>query len=84
MDEYVATDAEVSKRYGHIIRAIPISNREYRHRYDKLNNSREMKHPPSSDRIFPGYLVVRNLGSRTEYETWIPDDAFDDIYTKTE
>ena len=82
MDQYIATDGQVSKRYGRIIRAIPISNREYQHRYDKLSNSREMKPPPLSGRIFPGYLTIRNLDSDSEYETWIPEEAFEEIYTK--
>ena len=84
MDEYVAIVANISKRYGKFVRAVPISNREYQHRYDKLNESRDMKEPPSSGRIFSGYLVVRNINSKDEYETWIPDHAFEEIYTKLE
>ena len=83
MDKYIATDGDVSKRYGRI-RAIPISNCEYQHRYDKLSESRKMKPPPLSGRIFAGYLAIRNLDSETEYETWIPDDAFEEIYAKAD
>ena len=82
MDKYRATDASISKKYGSFVRAISISNREYQHRYDKLSDSREMKPPPSSGRIFLGYLVIRNLGSEKEYETWIPDHAFEEIYER--
>ncbi len=84
MDEYRAIDTDVKKRYGNVVRAIPLSNREFQHRYDKLSNSRKMKPPPSSGRIFAGYLVVRNIGSKNEYETWIPDHAFEEIYEKKE
>lgn len=82
MDDYVATDAKVRKRYGEVVKAIPVSNREYQHRYDKLKESRQMKAPPLSGRIFPGYLVIRNLSADSEYETWIPDGAFEEIYEK--
>ena len=78
--EYVATDRTVSRRYGSVVIATELSNKEYKIRYDRLHNEHQMKPPPSSLRIFPGYLVVRNLGTPHEYETWIPDHAFDDIY----
>ena len=84
MEEYRAIDASVGRKYGAIVRAIEISNREYRHRYDKLNTSRNMKPPPSSERIFPGYLVVRKFGTPEEYETWIPDDGFEESYELVE
>jgi len=41
-----------------------------------------MKSPPSSVRIFAGYIVVKNLDTEREYETWMPDYVFDDIYKK--
>ena len=84
MQEYRAKDPTVRKRYGNIVRAIEISNREYQHRYDKLSTSRSMREPPSSGRIFPGYLVVRNLGTENEYETWIPDHGFEEAYEPIE
>lgn len=84
MNEYRAIDPSIGKKYGPIVRAIEISNREYQHRYDKLNASRNMKLPPSSGRIFPGYLVVRNFGTPGEYETWIPDGGFEESYELVE
>ena len=80
MDRYQAVNADIANKYGRIVRAIEISNREYRHRCDKLKSSRRMREPPSSERIFSGYLVVRNPDSGCEYETWIPDHGFDEIY----
>ena len=78
--EYVATDGAVSSRYGSVVLATELSNKEYKIRYERLRKDHRMKSPPSSLRIFPGYLVVRNLGTPREYETWIPDHAFEDIY----
>lgn len=83
MDSFVATDSAVAKKYGETVRAIQISNREYWHRYEKLSDSRTMKPPPGSwRRIFPGYLVVRKLDTALEYETWIPEDGFNEMYER--
>ncbi|EQM66131.1 hypothetical protein L682_26910 [Aquipseudomonas alcaligenes OT 69] len=66
---------------GHlIVRACELSNREYGHRHQKLAKSNNMKHPPSADRIFAGYLVVRNIDTPTQYETWMPGHVFEDLY----
>ena len=81
--EYVATDRTVSKRYGPVVMATELSNKEYKIRFGRMHTEHGMKPPPSSLRIFPGYLVVRNLGTPQEYETWIPDHAFDDVYENT-
>jgi hypothetical protein len=80
MEEYQCVDSAVAKKYGSFVKAIAISNREYQHRYDKLSLSRAMRKPPLSGRIFPGYLTVRNLGKVNQYETWIPDHAFEGTY----
>ena len=80
MKEYRAKDSAIGKKYGPVVRAIELSNREYQHRYDRLNTSRNMKAPPISGRIFPGYLVVRNFGTPEEYETWIPDGGFEESH----
>lgn len=84
MDIYETSDRDIIKRYGKRVRAIEMTNREYGHRYSKLHDSRKMKSPPSSGRIFPGVFVVRNLDTDSEYETWMPDDVFDEIYSKVE
>ena len=84
MDQFAALDKDIGSQYGNVVRAIPISNREYQHRYDKLKDSRNMRPPPSSGRIFPGYLVIRKLGTKQEYETWIPGDAFEEMYKAIE
>ena len=80
MDDYIFIDPEASKKYGPKVKAMALSNREYQHRFDKLSSSRTMKPPPSSGRIFLGYLVVRNFGKSNQYETWMPDHGFDDVY----
>ena len=84
MDQFAAIDNDIGRRYGAVVRAIPLSNREYQHRYDKLKDSRNMKRPPSSERIFPGYLAIRRFGTKQEYETWVPDDAFEEMYKAIE
>ena len=59
--EYVATDGIVSSQYGSVVLATDLSNKEYKIRYERLHKDQRMKSPPSSLRIFPGYLVVRNV-----------------------
>lgn len=36
--------------------------------------------PPSTGRIFPGYLAIRRMGLPDEYEIWIPDGGFGEAY----
>ena len=82
MDVYEAIDKETAKRFGKTIRAASLANVEYKIRYGKLRDEQNMKPPPSSSRIFPGYIVVRNLGRKNQYETWMPDTVFEDLYQK--
>jgi hypothetical protein len=77
---YVAIDTEEARLYGKSVRAIEMSNAEYSARYRKLSTERTMKSAPSHNRIFPGYLVVRKIDSKDEYETWMPDHVFEEIY----
>lgn len=81
-EEFIPTDHDVAKKYGKIVRAMVLSNREYQHRFDKLSTKFKMKEPPLSGRIFRGYIVVRNVGNKSEYETWMPDHVFEEIYSK--
>lgn len=81
LEKHVAIDKTVARRYGAIVLATELSNVEYKIRFGRFHNDRKMKPPPGTGRIFPGYLVVRKLGTAAEYETWIPDHAFDDIYS---
>lgn len=78
---FVAIDAYVASDFGLKVRAMEMSNAEYDVRYKKISGTSKMKPPPSHHRIFPGYLVVRKLGTRDEYETWMPDYVFDELYT---
>ena len=80
LSTYTASDIEEARLYGKSVRAIEMSNAEYSARYRKLSSDRMMKPAPSHSRIFPGYLVVRKVGTKDEYETWMPDHVFDEIY----
>ena len=31
----------------------------------------------------PGYLVVRRIGTAGQYETWMPDQIFEELYVHT-
>lgn len=87
MDSYNARDKETARKYGKTVKAVTITNREYRQRFDKLAGKHSMKPPPGSAiHIMMGYLVVRKVGTPRQYETWMPDDVFDELYfdpTKT-
>lgn len=77
---YVALDIDEARQYGKTVRAMEMSNAEYSARYRKLSANRTMKPAPSHQRIFPGYLVVRKIETKDEYETWMPDHVFEDLY----
>ena len=70
-EKFKAIDRKTSKRFGKFVKATELSNIEYKIRYGKLKEERNMKPPPSTGRIFPGVLVVRKLGLPGQYETWI-------------
>ena len=76
---YVAVNRAAS-RYGKTVRAAQLSNVEYQMRFNKLRQAHRMKPPPGCGRIFMGYLVIRNLGKPDQYETWMPEDAFEELY----
>jgi hypothetical protein len=80
LTRYVAVDRAEARRYGKYVKATALTNSEYKSRYNHSDNQKRMRPPPGAGRIFPGYLVVRNLGKSSEYETWIPDHAFEEIY----
>jgi hypothetical protein len=83
MESYTAIQNEIAVRYGRVVKAILISNREYSHRHAKLSSQHKMMPPPGSVmKIYPGYLVVRKFGTSEQYETWIPDHAFDEMYER--
>jgi hypothetical protein len=77
---YVATDIEEARLYGKIAQAVEMSNAEYSARHRKLSANRTMKPAPRHSRIFPGYLVVRKIDTKAEYETWMPGHVFEEIY----
>lgn len=81
MASYSALEKKTAQKYGAIVKAVEISNRDYGYRYQKLKSSQKMQPPPSSHmHIFLGYLVVRNLGTPGQYETWMPGHVFEELY----
>ena len=83
MDLYTAVKKHIALRYGKKVRAMELSNREYLHRYQRLAKANNMRPPPGSEiHIMTGYLVVRRLGTPQQYETWIPHEAFPELYRK--
>ncbi len=84
MTIYSARNSDTAKKYGHIVKAAEISNRDYGYHYSKFSSIRTMQPPPSSHRhIFLGYLAVRKLGAPDQYETWMPDHVFEELYEAT-
>jgi hypothetical protein len=77
---YVATDRDIASQYGKTVKATQLSNIEYKLRFARLGRMNNMRPPPSFGRIFGGYLVVRKCGTPHQYETWMPDHAFEEAY----
>lgn len=75
-----AIERDTARKYGSKIKAYGVSNVDYKVRYGKLSSSQTMNPPPSCGRIFSGYLVVRKLGTPDQYETWMPDHVFEELY----
>ncbi len=81
MGEYVALQEDIAAKFGPIVRAMELSNREYGYRFERLCDANNMRSPPSSNiHIMSGYLVARKLGTRDQYETWMPDQVFQELY----
>lgn len=82
MDDYVAIDPDVARDYGMKIKATELSNSEYHARFLRFGTENNMRPPPSAGRKYVGYLVVRKLGLKKQYETWMPDHVFEELYMK--
>ena len=78
---YTAISSDIAARYGRTVKAIQLSNSEYNIRFHRLSMQNTMKPPPSVGRKFSGYLVIRKLGTPEEYETWMPEHVFEELYT---
>jgi len=78
--EYTAVNAIAAARYGKTVKATQLSNIEYKTRFSRLGRENNMKPPPRCGRVFSGYLVVRKLGTPLQYETWMPEDVFEELY----
>jgi len=83
MDSYKAIDREAERKYGSVVKAAEISNRDYGYRFQKFEATRKMQPPPSAFmHIVLGFLVVRKLGTSEQYETWMPDHVFEELYAR--
>lgn len=80
MGRFATRDPAVARRYGRFVRATRLTNVEYKIRFGRFSQANNMRTPPSCGRIFDGYLVVRRLGQPDQYETWMPDDVFEEVY----
>jgi hypothetical protein len=81
MERFSAIRAGDARRYGKVVMAFALSNREYQHLFNRLGKENNMKAPPGSYiHVMPGYLVVRKLGTPDQYETWMPDLVFEELY----
>ena len=81
MGTFMARSKADARRFGRYIKALEISNREYSHRFVRFAEQHQMKPPPSSViHTISGYLVVRRLGTPEQYETWMPCEAFEELY----
>lgn len=78
---FKAIDPEIASKYGQTVIATQLSNSEYNARYAKLGKKNNMKSPPgAAGHKFMGWLVVRRFGTKRQYETWMPEMAFEDCY----
>lgn len=81
MNAFLAIQKHIAAKFGQTIKAMELSNREYQQRYDRMAKSNNMRPPPgSSFHIMSGFLVVRRLGSPDQYETWMPNIVFEELY----
>ena len=80
---FIAQEDMPVRMYGNeTVRVTELSNVEYQTRFGRFAKENKMKKPPSCGRIFPGFLVVRNLGKSSQYETWMPrlaEDSFSNL-----
>lgn len=80
LPHFVTDDEETASLYGPRVRAIEMSNVDYSIRYEKMSTEHKMKPPPRHGRIFHGYLVIRNIDTKRQYETWMTPEVFEDLY----
>lgn len=80
LQRHEAIDATTADAYGRFVLSTALSNLEYELRFQRLHGTRSMKPPPSTKRVLPGHLVVRHPGQPDQYETWMPDHVFADLY----
>jgi hypothetical protein len=79
---FVAIDVDTKLDYGQHVRATEFSNLEYKMRFERLESRNNMKAPPGCENISSGYLVIGKPGTRKQFEDWMPDHKFDELYEK--
>jgi hypothetical protein len=79
---FVAIDVDTKLDYGQHVSATEFSNLEYKIRFERLESRNNMKAPPGCEIISSGYLVIGKPGTRKQFEVWIPDHVFDELYEK--
>jgi hypothetical protein len=79
---FVAIDVDTRLDYGQYVRATELSNVEYKNRFERLESRNNMKAPPGCEYVSSGYLVIGKPGTRKQFEDWIPDHEFDELYEK--
>lgn len=77
---FSAKDRRDAAMYGATVKAAGMSNVDYKTRFREMSSSQAMKDPPGRGRIFPGYVVVRKLGTPYQYETWMSENVFEEPY----
>jgi hypothetical protein len=80
MSVYEAINAETAKESGPRVKAMVLSNVQYMARVARFGSERRMRSPQHNLRVILGYLVVRRLGTPRQYETWMTEDLFEELY----
>lgn len=79
---FVAIDVDAIPDYGQHVRATELSNVDYTIRFDRFESRNSMNAPPDCKNFTSGYLVIGKPGTRNQFEDWLPDHVFEQIYKK--
>lgn len=79
---FVAINVDALLDHGQHVRAIELSNVDYKIRFDRLGIRNNMNAPPDCQNFTSGYLLIGKPGARNQFEDWLPDHEFENIYKK--